>query len=91
MDNSASNAGRDWNAEVLDSPCPPWCTLTPAEHPFELNDVNDLERIHETDIESFVSAAAKYTSEHVYASITERAVVRSPVARAVVRSVLGGL
>ncbi len=46
MNNSASNAGRDWNDEVVDSPCPPWCTLAPDDHPFDLNEVNDFEPTH---------------------------------------------
>ncbi len=70
MNNSASNAGRDWDNEVVDSLCPPWCTLAPDAHPFDLNEVDELERIHESDIELFVPAAARYSIEHAYARIS---------------------
>ncbi len=69
MDNSASNAGRDWNAEVLDSPCPPWCALSPDAHPFDLNEVNDFERTHEAEWEILQPAAATSGLQHVEMSM----------------------
>ncbi len=50
---------------VLDSPCPPWCTLSPDAHPFDLNEVNDFERTHEAKWESLRPAAAKSGLQHV--------------------------
>ncbi len=64
MNNSASDADRGWNQGIVDSPCPPWCTLSPDAHPFDLNKVNEFERIHEAKWESLRPVAAT-SGQHV--------------------------
>ncbi len=65
MNNFASDADRGWNQGIVDSPCPPWCTLSPDAHPFDLNEVNDFERTHEGQWEILQPAAATSGLQHV--------------------------
>ncbi len=69
MNNSASDADRGWNQGIVDSHCPPWCTLSPDAHPFDLNEVNEFERTHEAQWESLRPAAAKSGLQHVEMSM----------------------